>query len=108
MFTPENITALMKEYNEHIDRCAEIKAQVVEWTNQWMSQYDTSSVQPEELTEVFFTNTWCLPDALEQNLEFVDKWCPKAEQKEVIIDGEFREIDSDVEEQDEYDDTIRE
>lgn len=92
MFTPENIAALMKEYNEHIDKCAEIKAQVMKWTDEWMAQYDTSSVQPEELTEVFFPNTWCLPDALEQNLEFVNKWCPKATQKEVIIDGEFREI----------------
>lgn len=97
MFTPENITELMKEYNEHIDRCAEIKAEVMKWTDEWMKQYDISSVQPDELTEVFFTNTWCLPDALEQNLEFVDKWCPKLSESEVIIDGEFREIVSEVE-----------
>jgi len=95
MFTPENISALMAEYNEHIDRCAQIKAEVIEWTNQWMNQYDTSSVQPEELSEVFHQNVWCLPEALEQNLAFVDKWCPKVPEKEVIIDADFREVDAD-------------
>lgn len=92
MFTPENIRALMEEYNEHITRCAAIKEQVIEWTNEWMSQYDTSSVQPDELAGVFYTNVWCLPEALEQNLEFVDKWCPKIPESPVIIDGEFREV----------------
>lgn len=94
MFTPEDILDLMKEYNEHIDRCAEIKAKVIGWTQEWMTQYDTSSVQPDELAEVFFQNVWCLPEALEQNLEFIDKWCPKAPEGPVIIDGDFREINS--------------
>lgn len=94
MFTPDNIKALMQEYNEHIDRCAQIKAQVIEWTQEWMQQYDTSSVRPDELAEVFFQNVWCLPEALEQNLEFIDKWCPKVPEGPVIVDGDFREVES--------------
>lgn len=94
MFTPEHISSMMKEYNEHIDKCAAIKAQVIQWTQEWMQQYDTSSVKPDELSDVFFQNVWCLPEALEQNLQFIDKWCPKLPEDPVVIDGEFRELDS--------------
>lgn len=92
-FVPADIENLMAEYNKHVDRCVAIKAQVTEFMNEWMNQYDTSSVQPGELSEVFYQNVWCLPDALESNMEFIDKWCPKMPIEEVVIDGEFREIE---------------
>ena len=95
MFTPNEISDMMKEYNQLIDRCVQIKSAVTEWTNQWMKKYDTSSVQPDELAEVFFQNVWCIPEALEQNLEFIDKWCPKIPEAPTIIDGEYREISED-------------
>ena len=50
---------------------------------------------PDELSEVFFQNVWCIPEALEQNLEFIDKWCPKIPEAPTIIDGEYREISED-------------
>lgn len=95
MFTPNEISDMMKEYNQLIDRCVQIKSAVTEWTNTWMEKYDTSSVQPDELAEVFFQNVWCIPEALEQNLEFIDKWCPKIPEAPTIIDGEYREISED-------------
>ena len=95
MFTPNEISEMMKEYNQLIDRCVQIKSAVTAWTNQWMEKYDTSSVQPDELSEVFFQNVWCIPEALEQNLEFIDKWCPKIPEGPTIIDGEYREISED-------------
>lgn len=101
MFTPDNILEMMKEYNQLIDRCVEIKQTVQEWTNNWMESYDTSSVQPDELCTVFSENVWCLPDALEQNLTFIDKWCPKAiADSQAVIDSQFEEIKGESSEDD--------
>ena len=38
MFTPNEISDMMKEYNQLIDRCVQIKSAVTEWTNQWMEK----------------------------------------------------------------------
>lgn len=88
----EEIEELMKEYNDNISRCVEIKEKVMNWMNNMMNEYDTSSVQPDELSEVFFQNTWCLPEALQCNLDFLEKWCPKIVKEDNIIDGEYREV----------------
>lgn len=90
---PEEISKKMLEYNNLIDRCEEIKEEVTEWMSNTMQKYDISSVQSDELSPVFFQNTWCLPEALDGNIQFIDKWCPKIIEEPVIIEGEFREVE---------------
>lgn len=99
MYTPENILALMSEYNDLITKASSIKKQVEDWTDNWMSNYNLSSITEDELATVFFPNNWCYPEALEQNLKFVDKYCDKSVPDSLAtIDTQYEELEEAIDE----------